>query len=44
VDLGEFLISMGAKIEGLGTPVITITGVKELKPTRHATLSDRLHE
>ena len=42
VDLGEFLISMGAKIEGLGTPIITITGVKELKPTTHSTLSDRI--
>ena len=42
VDLGEFLISMGAKIEGLGTPVITITGVKELQPTTHATLADRI--
>jgi len=42
VDLGEFLIAMGAKIEGLGTPVITITGVKELKPTTHATLTDRI--
>jgi UDP-N-acetylglucosamine 1-carboxyvinyltransferase len=35
VDLGEFLISMGAKIEGLGSPTITITGVKGLKPTDH---------
>ena len=42
VDLGEFLIAMGAKIEGLGTPVITITGVKELNPTTHATLTDRI--
>ena len=42
VDLGEFLIAMGAKIEGLGTPDITITGVKELKPTTHATLTDRI--
>jgi UDP-N-acetylglucosamine 1-carboxyvinyltransferase len=42
VDLGEFLISMGAKIEGLGSPVITITGVKELSPTHHVTVSDRI--
>ena len=42
VDLGEFLVAMGAKIDGLGTPVITITGVKKLKPTTHATLSDRI--
>jgi UDP-N-acetylglucosamine 1-carboxyvinyltransferase len=42
VDLGEFLIGMGAKIEGLGTPLITITGVTELKPTDHTTITDRI--
>ena len=42
VDLGEFLISMGANIEGLGTPLITITGVSELKPTDHTTITDRI--
>ena len=42
VDLGQFLIGMGAKIEGLGTPTITITGVKELKPTDHTTITDRI--
>ena len=42
VDLGEFLIAMGAQIEGLGSPVITITGVKELSPTHHVTVSDRI--
>jgi UDP-N-acetylglucosamine 1-carboxyvinyltransferase len=42
VDLGEFLISMGAKIEGLGSPVITITGIKELSPAHHVTVSDRI--
>jgi UDP-N-acetylglucosamine 1-carboxyvinyltransferase len=42
VDLGEFLISMGAKITGLGSSVITITGVKELTPTHHITVSDRI--
>jgi len=42
VDLGEFLISMGAKIEGLGSPVITITGVTKLNPTDHATVTDRI--
>jgi UDP-N-acetylglucosamine 1-carboxyvinyltransferase len=42
VDLGEFLISMGAKIEGLGSPVITITGVKELTPAHHITVTDRI--
>jgi UDP-N-acetylglucosamine 1-carboxyvinyltransferase len=42
VDLGEFLISMGAKIEGLGSPVITITGVTKLNPTDHTTVTDRI--
>jgi UDP-N-acetylglucosamine 1-carboxyvinyltransferase len=42
VDLGEFLISMGAKISGLGTHTIKIEGVSKLKPTNHATLPDRI--
>jgi len=42
VDLGEFLIAMGAKISGLGSHTITIEGVKQLKPTKHATLADRI--
>lgn len=42
VDLGEFLISMGAAIEGLGTPSITITGVSQLYPTTHSTIPDRI--
>ena len=42
VDLGEFLKSMGAKIEGLGTSLITITGVSKLQPTTHTTLPDRI--
>jgi UDP-N-acetylglucosamine 1-carboxyvinyltransferase len=42
VDLGEFLIGMGAKIEGLGSPTITITGVKKLTPTDHTTIPDRI--
>jgi len=42
VDLGQFLIEMGAQIEGLGSPLITITGVKELKPTDHTTITDRI--
>ncbi|MBU6380477.1 MAG: UDP-N-acetylglucosamine 1-carboxyvinyltransferase [Acidobacteria bacterium] len=42
VDLGEFLIGMGAKIEGLGSPTVTIYGVKELNPTDHTTISDRI--
>ncbi|MEI6649144.1 MAG: UDP-N-acetylglucosamine 1-carboxyvinyltransferase [Actinomycetes bacterium] len=42
VDLGDFLVAMGAKISGLGTPLITIEGVTKLHPTTHATLCDRI--
>ena len=42
VDLGEFLISMGAEIEGLGTPTLTIQGVTKLHPTNHVTIPDRI--
>jgi UDP-N-acetylglucosamine 1-carboxyvinyltransferase len=42
VDLGEFLIAMGAKISGLGSTKIEITGVANLKPATHATLPDRI--
>ena len=42
VDLGEFLIAMGAKIEGLGSPLIKIAGVEKLKPADHTTITDRI--
>ena len=42
IDIGECLIKMGAKIEGLGTPTITITGVKALKSAHHSVLPDRI--
>jgi UDP-N-acetylglucosamine 1-carboxyvinyltransferase len=42
VDLGECLIKMGAKITGLGTPTITIEGVKKLQGAHHAILPDRI--
>lgn len=41
-DIGEFLVAMGAKIEGLGSSTITIDGVERLRPATHATLSDRI--
>ncbi len=41
-DLGECLIKMGAKIEGLGTDTIRIEGVKHLKGTRHSVIPDRI--
>ena len=42
VDLGHFLIAMGADIEGLGTPTITIHGVDALTPVTHTTIPDRI--
>ena len=40
--LGEILIECGAKIEGLGTRRITITGVKELDPIDATIIPDRI--
>ncbi|MBC7463599.1 MAG: UDP-N-acetylglucosamine 1-carboxyvinyltransferase [Actinobacteria bacterium] len=42
VDLGEFLITMGAEIKGLGTPTLVIQGVPRLHPTIHTVLPDRI--
>ena len=42
VDLGQMLISMGAKIEGLGSPTLKITGVKTLNPVDHTAIPDRI--
>ena len=42
VDLAEMLNDMGAKIEGAGTPTMTIEGVRELKGTTHHIIPDRI--
>lgn len=42
VDIGNFLNSMGATIEGLGTPTITIRGVDSLQPATHTAIPDRI--
>ena len=42
VDLGNFLIKMGAKIKGLGSPVITVTGVNTLKGVEYQVIPDRI--
>ena len=42
VDLGQMLISMGAKIAGLGSPTLKITGVKSLNPVDHTAIPDRI--
>lgn len=43
VELANFMNAMGAKIEGAGTPLITIHGVKELHGAEHDVIPDR-HE
>src|SRR3989338_8483648 len=42
VDLAEFLIKMGAKIKGHGTPIIEIEGVKHLHGATHTIIPDRI--
>jgi len=42
VELGHFLNEMGAKIEGLGTDLIKIEGVKELHGIDYAIIPDRI--
>ena len=42
VDLCEFLVAMGAHIDGVGTSTLVIEGVPSLSPTTHRTLPDRI--
>jgi UDP-N-acetylglucosamine 1-carboxyvinyltransferase len=42
VDVANFLIAMGAKIIGAGSPTITVTGVKELHGAEHEVIPDRI--
>lgn len=42
VDVADFLISMGAKIAGAGSPRITVTGVKTLHGTDYEIIPDRI--
>jgi UDP-N-acetylglucosamine 1-carboxyvinyltransferase len=41
-DLANFLIGMGAKIEGAGTGTITVQGVEKLGGTDYSVLPDRI--
>ena len=41
-DLAKFLNKMGAKIDGAGTNIIKITGVKSLKETGYKVMPDRI--
>ena len=42
IDLGACLIAMGAKIDGLGTATIKITGVEKLHGATHSVIADRI--
>jgi len=42
VDLAECLIAMGAKIEGHGTDLITVTGVEKLHGCDYSVVPDRI--
>ncbi len=42
VDLANFLIKMGARIEGAGTSTINIDGVKSLRGITYQAISDRI--
>jgi len=42
VDLAEFLVSMGARIDGAGSNTITVEGVDSLNGTEYAVLPDRI--
>jgi UDP-N-acetylglucosamine 1-carboxyvinyltransferase len=41
-DLADFLVKRGARIEGAGTDVITIEGVRELQGGNHEVIPDRI--
>lgn len=42
MDLAQFLISMGAHIEGAGSDKIVIEGTAQLKPSTHTIVPDRI--
>ncbi len=42
VDLADFLTSMGAHIDGVGTPTIEIEGVQDFGAVAHAVIPDRV--
>jgi UDP-N-acetylglucosamine 1-carboxyvinyltransferase len=41
-DLAEYLIAMGAHIQGAGTPHVVIDGVEELTGAEHTVIPDRI--
>jgi UDP-N-acetylglucosamine 1-carboxyvinyltransferase len=41
-DLANFLLAMGAEIDGVGTPTIEIEGAETLRPVEHSVIPDRI--
>ena len=41
-DLANFLVSMGARIQGIGSPTLAITGVPVLHGAEHEVIPDRI--
>lgn len=42
VDLADLLVKMGAQIEGAGSDVITVHGVRALRGAEHSVIADRI--
>jgi len=42
VDLANFLNAMGARIQGAGSPTVTVTGVDQLHGAEHQVIPDRI--
>jgi len=42
IELANFLNAMGARIEGAGTPLVTIHGVKDLHGAEYSVIPDRI--
>jgi len=42
VDLGKFLVSMGADVQGAGTSRIIVRGVAGMEPAEHTVIGDRI--
>jgi UDP-N-acetylglucosamine 1-carboxyvinyltransferase len=41
-DLATFLMEMGARVDGVGTPTIEIEGVESFRPVEHTVIPDRI--
>jgi UDP-N-acetylglucosamine 1-carboxyvinyltransferase len=41
-DLATFLVAMGSRIEGVGTPTIEVSGTDRFEPVTHSVIPDRI--